>query len=80
MIFESALWLPSILPGMCCARMKDERKRMNAFGGRGMYDASRFFACEPRVAASTGEPGGESAATSMSSPAPGSGPAASKAL
>ena len=48
MILESALWLPSIWPGMWPPRMKEERKRMKALGGRGMYDASRFFACDPR--------------------------------
>lgn len=26
---------------------------MNAFGGRGMYDASRFLPCEPRAGATT---------------------------
>ena len=48
MILESALWLPSISPGMWPPRMKEERKRMKAFGGRGMYEASRFLACEAR--------------------------------
>lgn len=28
---------------------------MNAFGGRGMYDASRFLPCEPRLGATTEE-------------------------
>jgi hypothetical protein len=27
--------------------MKEDRKRMNALGGRGMYDASRFLPCDP---------------------------------
>jgi hypothetical protein len=46
MIFERVLWLPSMLPGTLSDLIKEERKRMNALGGRGMWPASRFFACE----------------------------------
>lgn len=38
--------------------MKEDLKRMKALGGRGMYDASLFFACELRVAPSAGSAGG----------------------
>ena len=50
MILERVLWLPSMLPGTLSDLMKEERKRMNALGGRGMWPASRFFACEGLVA------------------------------
>ena len=36
MILERVLWLPSMLPGTLSDLMKEERKRMNALGGRGM--------------------------------------------
>jgi hypothetical protein len=42
MIFERVEWLPSTLPGTCSLRMKEERKRMKALGGRGMCV---FWAC-----------------------------------
>ena len=42
MILESALWLPSIWPGMWPPRMKEERKRMKALGGRGAHLGSRL--------------------------------------
>lgn len=42
-IFESLLWLPSTLPGTFCSLMNAQRKRINALGGRGMYDGSRRF-------------------------------------
>ena len=48
MILERVLWLPSIWPGMCWARMKEERKRMKAFGGRGIWFSGFFFACAAR--------------------------------
>jgi len=51
MILERVLWLPSMLPGTLSDLMKEERKRMNALGGRGMWPASRFFACEDLGAA-----------------------------
>lgn len=35
-ILDSVPWLPSMLDDTCCDLMKDERKRMNALGGRGM--------------------------------------------
>ena len=35
-ILESVLWFPSTRPGTRSLRMKEERKRMKAFGGRGM--------------------------------------------
>lgn len=35
-ILDSVPWLPSMLDDTCCDLMNDERKRMNAFGGRGM--------------------------------------------
>lgn len=44
MILERVLWLPSTLPVTFSLRMKEDRKRMKAFGGRGMYDASRRLA------------------------------------
>lgn len=50
MILERVLWLPSMLPGTLSDLMKEERKRMNALGGRGIWPASRFFACEGFVA------------------------------
>jgi hypothetical protein len=50
MILERVLWLPSMLPGTLSDLMKEERKRMNALGGRGIWPASRFFACEGLVA------------------------------
>ena len=37
MILESVLWLVSTSEVTCWLLMKDERKRMNALGGRGMY-------------------------------------------
>ena len=45
MILDNVLWLPSTFPGTRWDRMKDDRKRMKAFGGLGMYDGSRagFF-------------------------------------
>ena len=49
-ILERVLWFPSMLPGTLSDLMKDERKRMNALGGRGMWPTSRFFACEVLVA------------------------------
>jgi hypothetical protein len=36
MILERVLWLPSMFPGTLSDLMKDERKRMNALGGRGI--------------------------------------------
>ena len=49
-ILERVLWFPSMLPGTLSDLMKDERKRMNALGGRGMWPTSRFFAWEGLVA------------------------------
>ena len=49
-ILERVLWFPSMLPGTLSDLMKDERKRMNALGGRGMWPTSRFFAWEGFVA------------------------------
>ena len=46
MILERVLWLPSMFPGTLSDLMKEERKRMNALGGRGIWPASRFFAWE----------------------------------
>jgi len=46
MIFDRFEWFPSTLPVTCWERMKEERKRMKALGGRGMYDASRRLLCE----------------------------------
>ena len=46
MILERVLWLPSMFPGTLSDFMKEERKRMNALGGRGIWPASRFFAWE----------------------------------
>ena len=51
MILESVLWLPSIFPGTLSDFMNEERKSMNALGGRGIWPASRFFAWEGLVAA-----------------------------
>ena len=57
MIFDRVLWFPSTLPGTRWLLIKDERKRMKAFGGRGMYDASRFFAWEARAEGGMGGEG-----------------------
>ena len=51
MILESVLWLPSMFPGTLSDFMNEERKRMNALGGRGIWPASRFFAWEGLTAA-----------------------------
>lgn len=51
MILESVLWLPSMFPGTLSDFMKEERKSMNALGGRGIWPASRFFAWEGLAAA-----------------------------
>jgi len=51
MILERVLWLPSMFPGTLSDFMNEERKRMNALGGRGIWPASRFFAWEGLTAA-----------------------------
>jgi len=43
MIFESVLWSPSTISGTYWLRMNDDLKRINALGGQGIYDASRFL-------------------------------------
>ena len=43
MILDKFEWFPSTLPVTRCDRIKDERKRIKAFGGLGIYDASRRF-------------------------------------
>ncbi len=48
MILDSVLWLVSTSEETCWFLMKDERKRMKAFGGRGMWFSGFFFACAAR--------------------------------
>ena len=48
MILDSVLWLVSTSDETCWFLMKDERKRMNAFGGRGIWFSGFFFACAAR--------------------------------
>ena len=43
MIFDRALWLPSIFSGICCALMKDDLNKMKAFGGRGSAFVDFFW-------------------------------------
>lgn len=45
MIFDSVLWFVSTSVETCRLLMKDERKRMKAFGGRGMWSSAFFFPC-----------------------------------
>ena len=45
MILDSVLWLVSTSVETCRLLMKEERKRMNAFGGRGMWSSAFFFPC-----------------------------------
>lgn len=55
MIFDRRLWFPSTASGMFWLLIVAERKRIKAFGGRGMWPlASRFFA--PRVDLERGLP------------------------
>jgi len=56
MILERVLWLPSMFPGTLSDFMKEERKRINALGGRGIWPASRFFAWEGLAAAAAVAP------------------------
>jgi hypothetical protein len=48
MIFDNVLWFVSTSDETCWFLMKDERKRMNAFGGRGMWFSGFFLACPAR--------------------------------
>lgn len=50
MILESVLWLVSTSEETCWFLMKEERKRMNALGGRGMWFSGFFFAWPARRA------------------------------
>ena len=43
MILESVLWLVSTPVDTCWPLMKDERKRMKALGGRGIWSSGRFL-------------------------------------
>jgi hypothetical protein len=45
MILESVLWFVSTSVETCRLLMNEERKRMNAFGGRGMWSSAFFFPC-----------------------------------
>jgi len=45
MIFDSVLWFVSTSVDTCRDLMKDERKRMKALGGRGMWSSALFFPC-----------------------------------
>ena len=48
MILDSVLWLVSTSEETCGFLMKEERKRMKAFGGRGIWFSGFFFACAAR--------------------------------
>lgn len=48
MILESVLWFVSTSDETCWFLMNEERKRMNAFGGRGMWFSGFFFAWPTR--------------------------------
>ena len=48
MILDSVEWLVSTSEETCWFLMKDERKRMKAFGGRGMWFSGFFLACAAR--------------------------------
>ena len=48
MILDSVLWLVSTPEETCWFLMKEERKRMKAFGGRGIWFSGFFFACAAR--------------------------------
>ena len=56
MILDSVEWLVSTSEETCWFLMKDERKRMKAFGGRGMWFSGFFFAWAARRVA--GAPSG----------------------
>jgi hypothetical protein len=43
MILLKVEWLVSMVVETCCALMNEERKRMKALGGRGMWFSGRFF-------------------------------------
>ena len=60
MILDKLLWFPSILSGICCALINEDRKRMKALGGRGICEESlRLSLVFVRVGPSEGELGGD---------------------
>jgi len=45
MIFESVLWFVSTSVETCRLLMNEERNKIKAFGGRGMWSSAFFFPC-----------------------------------
>jgi hypothetical protein len=45
MIFESVLWFVSTSVETCRLLMNEERNRIKALGGRGMWSSAFFFPC-----------------------------------
>lgn len=48
MILDRVLWFVSTSEETCWFLMNEDRKRMNAFGGRGMWFSGFFLACPLR--------------------------------
>ncbi len=56
MIFDNVLWFVSTSDETCSCLMNEERKRMNALGGRGIW-LSGFFFVWPARRGEVGESG-----------------------
>lgn len=50
MILDRVLWFVSTSVETCWLLMKDDRKRIKALGGRGMWSSPRFLLCVGRRA------------------------------